>query len=123
MPNTYALSEKDARLIKRYCVCPQLGFVSLVMPFVLGALVILGEMIGDLVFYGEGDFRFLGLYAYIAFVIVFCVLFCYGALVPKFGMQGKRWTAWLNNCACSKQQKTVRQRPRPPLGSARPEVF
>ena len=93
MPNTYALSEKDARLIKRYCVCPQLGFVSLVMPFVLGALVILGEMIGDLVFYGEGDFRFLGLYAYIAFVIVFCVLFCYGALVPKFGMQGKRWTA------------------------------
>ena len=93
MPNAYALSEKDARLIKRYCVCPQLGFVSLVMPFVLGALVILGEMIGDLVFYGEGDFRFLGLYAYIAFVIVFCVLFCYGALVPKFGMQGKRWTA------------------------------
>ena len=93
MPNTYALSEKDARLIKRYCVCPQLGFVSLVMPFVLGALVILGEMIGDLVFYGEDDFRFLGLYAYIAFVIVFCVLFCYGALVPKFGMQGKRWTA------------------------------
>ena len=93
MPNTYALSEKDARLIKRYCVCPQLGSVSLVMPFVLGALVILGEMIGDLVFYGEGDFRFLGLYAYIAFVIVFCVLFCYGALVPKFGMQGKRWTA------------------------------
>ena len=93
MPNAYALSEKDARLIKRYCVCPQLGFVSLVMPFVLGALVILGEMIGDLVFYGEGDFRFLGLYAYIAFVIVFCVLFCYGALVPKFGMQGKRWAA------------------------------
>lgn len=93
MPNAYALSEKDARLIKRYCVCPQLGFVSLVMPFVLGALVILGEMIGDLVFYGEGDFRFLGLYAYIAFVIVFCALFCYGALVPKFGMQGKRWTA------------------------------
>ena len=93
MPNAYALSEKDARLIKRYCVCPQLGFVSLVMPFVLGALVILGEMIGDLVFYGEDDFRFLGLYAYIAFVIVFCVLFCYGALVPKFGMQGKRWTA------------------------------
>ncbi len=93
MPNAYALSEKDARLIKRCCVCPQLALVSLAMPFVLGGLYILGEMIGDLVFYGEGNLRFLGMNVYYAFAIAFMVVFCYCALMPKFGMQGKRWTA------------------------------
>ncbi|MDO4849494.1 MAG: hypothetical protein Q4B45_06980 [Coriobacteriia bacterium] len=93
MPSASALSEKDARLIKRCCVCPQLALVSLVMPFVLGVLFILGEMIGDLVFYGEGNLRFLGMNVYFAFAIAFMIVFCYCALMPKFGMSSKRWVA------------------------------
>ena len=93
MPSASALSEKDARLIKRCCVCPQLALVSLAMPFVLAVPYILGEMIGDLVFYGEGNLRFLGMIVYYAFGIAFMVVFCYCALVPKFGMRSKRWVA------------------------------
>lgn len=88
-----SLSEKDTRMIKRYCICPKLAVVALIMAFALAVPFILGEMIGDLVFYGRGDFRFIGWEVWIGLFVVYIVIFCYCALVSKFGMLGKRWKA------------------------------
>ena len=88
-----SLSEKDTRMIKRYCICPRLAVVALIMAFALAVPFILGEMIGDLVFYGRGDFRFIGWAVWIGLFVLYVAIFCYCALAAKFGMLGKRWKA------------------------------
>ena len=93
MTDTPALSEKETRMIRRYCVCPRLAMVALIMAFALAVPFLLGFMIGDLVFYGEGDLRFIGLGIYVALVIILLAVFCYCALAPKFGMRGRHWKA------------------------------
>ncbi len=90
---SFMLTEKEKRTICRYCVYPHRATVALVMAMALAIPFLLGYMIGDLVFYGQGDLRFLGLGVYLGFFVVLMVIFIYCALVSKIGMHGKRWRA------------------------------
>ena len=92
--NDNVLDKKDLRRIKRYCVFPTLAIVSLIMAFVLGGLLILGEMIHDLVFCGEGAFgpaAGIILFAVLAFINL--AIFGSCAIATKIGMNGKQWKA------------------------------
>ncbi len=84
------LDEKDRKRIRRYCIYPQLSLVAIVMACVLAGLFILGEMLSDVVFYREG-YSFAGLAVYLTLTVVSVLVFCYCTLVPRFGMNGKRW--------------------------------
>lgn len=84
------LDEKDRKRIRRYCIYPQLSLVALVMTCVLGGLFILGEMLSDVVFHREG-YCGAGLAVYLTLTVAGLFVFCYCTLVPRFGMNGKRW--------------------------------
>ena len=86
------LSEKDVRMIRRYCIYPQLAMVTIIMPLVLSALFFVCEMIG-LVLHGSGEFRPMGLVVFLVLFALLLVAFCYFAIAPKMGMKGKRWKA------------------------------
>lgn len=57
------LTEREEKLIQKYCLFPQIAITALIMALVLGAPFILLEMIDDLVFHDSvfkllGSFRF-----------------------------------------------------------------
>ncbi len=89
----FALSKKEARLIKRCCVLPCLARVSLIMVF--GVWLLMGVLlfIHDMAFYGEGDLGMLGPYTAGAFTAVFIVVLTYSVIATKVVMSGKRWRA------------------------------
>ncbi|MCC8357536.1 MAG: hypothetical protein LJU34_06815 [Oscillospiraceae bacterium] len=84
------LTEKETRIIRRYCLLPALGTACLLMAMLIGAVWILLCMVNDLVFYG--DFYSLGLYTYLAIAAVYTVAFIVCFLVPRIGMGKEAWT-------------------------------
>ena len=84
------LTEREEKLIKRYCIYPKLAMTGVIMALALGVPYILLEMIDDLAFHNDRAV-FWGLYVYIGFVILYMVLFCWCALVPRFGMRREEW--------------------------------
>ena len=64
--------------------------VALIFSFVQCALIVPLEMIDDLVFQNKG-FQPTGMFTALGFVIIYVIIFCFCALAPKFGMNGKKW--------------------------------
>ncbi|MCD8116813.1 MAG: hypothetical protein LUE21_06820 [Oscillospiraceae bacterium] len=83
------LTEKEKRIIRRYCLLPALGAAFLCMAMLIGAVLILLCMVNDLVFYG--DFYSLGLYTYLAIAAVYTVAFIFCFLIPRIGMGKQKW--------------------------------
>ena len=54
------LTEREEKLIQKYCLFPQIAITALIMALVLGAPFILLEMIDDLVFH-DSETLFWGL--------------------------------------------------------------
>lgn len=75
------LTEREEKLIKRYCIYPKLAMTGVIMALALGVPYVLLEMIDDLAFHDDRAV-FWGLYVYIGFVILYMVLFCWCALAP-----------------------------------------
>lgn len=84
------LTEREEKLIQKYCLFPQIAITALIMALVLGAPFILLEMIDDLVFH-DSETLFWGLYVYLGFVVVYLVLYCYCTLRTKLGMRKEEW--------------------------------
>ena len=84
------LTEREEKLIKRYCIYPKLAMTGVIMALALGVPYVLLEMIDDLAFHNDRAV-FWGLYVYIGFVILYMVLFCWCALAPRFGMRREEW--------------------------------
>ena len=93
-----ALSEKEWKRIRRYCVYPKIALRALIISFVLCALIVPLEMIDDLVFHNDG-FQPAGINTGIALIALCVAVFCFCALRPKFGMRGKQWLDLQNRLA------------------------
>lgn len=79
-------SDKEKKMIQRYSIYSKIAVVALIYSFVQCALIVPIEMIDDLIFQNKG-FKPTGMFTTSGFVVIFC--FC--ALVPKFGINGKKW--------------------------------
>lgn len=99
------ISEKEEKQIRRYCVYPKIALVALIVPFALCVLVVPLEMIDDLVFHNDG-FAPAGLNTAIALVALYVAIFCFCALLPKFGMRGKQWIDLQNRLAVRQEQSS-----------------
>ena len=99
-----ALSEKEWKQIRRYCVFPKIALRALIISFVLCALIVPLEMIDDLVFHNDG-FQPTGLNTAIALIALCVAVFCFCALCPKLGMRGKQWLDLQNRLAVRQTQK------------------
>ena len=82
------INDKEKKMIQRYCIYPKIAVVALIFSFVQCALIVPLEMIDDLVFQNKG-FQPTGMFTALGFVIIYVVIFCFCALAPKFGMNGK----------------------------------
>ena len=84
------VSEQEKKRIQRYCTYPKIAAVALVMAFVACLLMLPLQMINDIAFH-QKEFQPAGIYTAIALTAIELTVFCYCALAPRFGMQGKQW--------------------------------
>lgn len=89
------INDKEKKMIQRYCIYPKIAVIALIFSFMQCALIVPLEMIDDLVFHNKG-FEPTGMFTALGFVVVYVVIFCFCALVPKFGMRGKKWQSLIN---------------------------
>lgn len=84
------LSEQEKKRIQRYCIYPKIAATALVMAFVACLLMLPLQMINDIALH-QKEFQPAGIYTAIALTAIELAIFCYCALAPRFGMQGKQW--------------------------------
>lgn len=84
------LTEQEKKRIQRYCTYPKIAAPALVMSFVACLLMLPLQMINDIAFH-QKEFQPAGIYTAIALTVIELAIFCYCALAPRFGMQGKQW--------------------------------
>lgn len=84
------LTEQEKKRIQRYCMYPKIAATALVMSFISCQLMLPLQMINDIAFHHK-EFQPAGIYTAIALTAIELAIFCYCALAPRFGMQGKQW--------------------------------
>ena len=98
------LSEQEKKRIQRYCIYPKIAATALVMAFVACLLMLPLQMINDIAFH-QKEFQAAGIYTAIALTAIELAIFCYCALVPRFGMQGKQWKELQSRLAVAQTNK------------------
>lgn len=98
------LSEQEAKRIQRYCTYSKIAAAALVMAFVACLLMLPLQMINDIAFH-QKEFQPAGIYTAIALTAIELAIFCYCALAPRFGMQGKQWKELQNRLAVAQTNK------------------
>ncbi len=98
------VSEQEKKRIQRYCVYPKIALAALIMAFVACLLMLPLQMISDIVFH-QKEFQAAGIYAAIALTAIELAIFCYCALAPRFGMQGKQWRELQSQLAVAQTNK------------------
>lgn len=98
------LTEQEKKRIQRYCTYPKIAATALVMAFVSCLLMLPLQMINDIAFHHE-EFQPAGIYTAIALTAIELVVFCYCALAPRFGMQGKQWKELQSRLSVAQENK------------------
>ena len=98
------LTEQEKKHIQRYCTYPKIAATALVMSFVACLLMLPLQMINDIAFH-QKEFQPAGIYTAIALTAIELVIFCYCALAPRFGMQGKQWKELQSRLAVAQTNK------------------
>lgn len=98
------LTEQEKKRIQRYCTYPKIAATALVMSFVACLLMLPFQMINDIAFH-QKEFQPAGMYTAIALTAIELVIFCYCALAPRFGMQGKQWKELQSRLAVAQTNK------------------
>lgn len=98
------LTEQEKKRIQRYCVYPKIAAAALVMSFVACLLMLPLQMINDIAFH-QKEFQAAGIYTAIALTAIELAIFCYCALAPRFGMQGKQWKELQSRLAVAQTNK------------------
>ncbi|MCI6218700.1 MAG: hypothetical protein MR634_01675, partial [Collinsella sp.] len=98
------LTEQEKKRIQRYCTYPKIAATALVMSFVACLLMLPHQMINDIAFH-QKEFQPAGIYTAIALIAIELVIFCYCALAPRFGMQGKQWKELQSRLAIAQTNK------------------
>ena len=98
------LTEQEKKRIQRYCTYPKIAAATLVMAFVACLLMLPLQMVNDIVFH-QKEFQPAGIYTAIALTVIELVIFCYCALAPRIGMQGKQWKELQTRLAVAQDNK------------------
>lgn len=98
------LTEQEKKRIQRYCTYPKIAATALVMAFVACLLMLPLQMINDIAFHHK-EFQPAGIYTAIALTAIELVVFCYCALAPRFGMQGKQWKELQSRLSVAQENK------------------
>lgn len=98
------LTEREKKRIQRYCTYPKIAATALVMSFVACLLMLPLQMINDIAFH-QKEFQPAGIYTAIALTVIELAIFCYCALAPRFGMQGKQWKELQSRLAVAQNNK------------------
>ena len=98
------LTEQEQKRIQRYCTYPKIAATALVMSFVACLLMLPLQMINDIAFH-QKEFQPAGIYTAIALTVIELAIFCYCALAPRFGMQGKQWKELQSRLAVAQTNK------------------
>lgn len=98
------VSEQERKRIQRYCIYPKIALAALIMAFVACLLMLPLQMINDIAFH-QKEFQPTGIYAAIALTAIELAIFCYCALAPRFGMQGKQWKELQSQLAVAQTNK------------------
>lgn len=98
------LTEQEKKRIQLYCTYPKIAATALVMSFVACLLMLPLQMINDIAFH-QKEFQSAGIYTAIALTAIELVIFCYCALAPRFGMQGKQWKELQSRLAVAQTNK------------------
>ena len=98
------LTEQEKKRIQRYCTYPKIAATVLVMSFVACLLMLPLQMINDIAFH-QKEFQPAGIYTAIALTVIELAVFCYCALAPRFGMQGKQWKELQSRLAVAQTNK------------------
>ena len=105
----HQLTEREKKRIQRYCAYPKIAATALVMSFVACLLMLPLQMINDIAFH-QKEFQPAGIYTAIALTVIELVVFCYCALAPRFGMQGKQWKELQSRLAVAQTNKDAPRR-------------
>ena len=98
------LTEQEKKRIQRYCTYPKIAATALVMSFAACLLMLPLQMINDIAFH-QKEFQPAGIYTAIALTVIELAIFCYCALAPRFGMQGKQWKELQSKLAVAQTNK------------------
>ena len=98
------VSEQERKRIQRYCIYPKIALAALIMAFVACLLMLPLQMINDIAFH-QKEFQPAGIYTVIALTAIELAIFCYCALAPRFGMQGKQWKELQSRLAVAQTNK------------------
>ena len=98
------LTEQEQKRIQRYCTYPKIAAAALVMAFVACVMMLPLQMINDIAFH-QKEFQAAGIYTAIALTAIELAIFCYCALAPRFGMQGKQWKELQSRLAVAQENK------------------
>ena len=98
------LTEREKKRIQRYCMYPKIAATALIMSFVACLLMLPLQMINDIAFH-QKEFQPAGIYTAIALTVIELAIFCYCALAPRFGMQGKQWKELQGRLAVAQTNK------------------
>lgn len=98
------LTEQEKKRIQRYCTYPKIAATALVMSFVACLLMLPLQMVNDIAFH-QKEFLPAGIYTAIALTVIELAIFCYCALAPRFGMQGKQWKELQSRLAVAQTNK------------------
>lgn len=99
------LTPKEIKQIKRYCVLPRLATPSFLSIFLVLAVWLLMVMIDDIGFDAHfSAYREALMYVMLGIVCVLLVVVCCAALIPRFGMNGKKWKAILEKLEVHQQE-------------------
>ena len=98
------VSEQERKRIQRYCIYPKIALAALIMAFVACLLMLPLQMINDIAFHHK-EFQPAGIYTAIALTAIELVVFCYCALAPRFGMQGKQWKELQSRLSVAQENK------------------
>lgn len=103
------INDKEKKMIQRYCIYPKIAVIALIFSFIQCALIVPLEMIDDLVFQNKG-FQPTGMFTALGFVVVYVVIFCFCALAPKFGMNGKKWKSLIDRLNVKQSKQIILKR-------------
>lgn len=105
MEKTTHLTPKEIRQIKKYCILPCLVLPTILGIFIMMFLWLLLFMINDLALDAHDnpyDFILFGIV--VTFAIIGIVFFTCAVLIPRFGMNGKKWKNILHKLDVHQQE-------------------
>lgn len=110
------LNQEEQKRVRRYYAMPKIAIACLAVAICLGAFVIVGEMINDMVFHSH-TFQGWGLYFYFAVAAVYTIAFAACVIIPRFGMLREPWKQIVAKVSAAQEQKDFSRKAAAAIGT------